>query len=72
MHLDIKNRFGRSAAVILDFKKLLSTAKKNSWLMFVNPQNPGGTVYTKKEIRKIFFKRVFIEYSANNFFYICI
>ena len=39
--------------LILDFKKLLSTAKKNSWLMFVNPQNPGGTVYTKKEIRKL-------------------
>ena len=39
--------------LILDFKKLLSTAKNNSWLMFVNPQNPGGTVYTKKEIRKL-------------------
>jgi len=39
--------------LILDFRKLLSTAKKNSWLMFVNPQNPGGTVYTKKEIRKL-------------------
>ena len=39
--------------LVIDFNKLSSTAKKNSWLMFVNPQNPGGTVYSKKEIKNL-------------------
>jgi len=39
--------------LVIDFNKLSSIAKKNSWLMFVNPQNPGGTVYSKKEIKKL-------------------
>tara|TARA_B100000902_G_C27312949_1_gene919515 strand:+ start:2052 stop:3179 length:1128 start_codon:yes stop_codon:yes gene_type:complete len=48
--LPMKTENGR---LIIDFKKLLSTAKKNSWLMFVNPQNPGGTVYSKNEIKEL-------------------
>ena len=39
--------------LVIDFNKLSSIAKKNSWLMFVNPQNPGGTVYSKKEIKNL-------------------
>ena len=39
--------------LVIDFNNLSLTAKKNSWLMFVNPQNPGGTVYSKKEIKKL-------------------
>lgn len=39
--------------LVIDFNKLSSTAKKNSWIMFVNPQNPGGTVYSKKEIKNL-------------------
>ena len=39
--------------LVIDFNKLSSTANKNSWLMFVNPQNPGGTVYSKKEIKNL-------------------
>ena len=44
------NRRGR---LVIDFDKLSLMAKKNSWLMFVNPQNPGGTVYSKKEIKDL-------------------
>ena len=36
--------------LILDFKKLILTAKKNSSMIFVNHQNQARTVYTKKEI----------------------
>ncbi len=39
--------------LVIDFKKLSLIAKKNSWLMFVNPQNPGGTVYSKKELKNL-------------------
>ena len=39
--------------LVIDFNKLSLIAKKNSWLMFVNPQNPGGTVYSKKEIKDL-------------------
>ena len=48
--LPMMNDKGR---LVIDFKKLSSLAKKNSWLMFVNPQNPGGTVYSKKEIKEL-------------------
>ena len=37
----------------IDFDKLSLMAKKNSWLMFVTPQHPGGTVYSKKEIKDL-------------------
>ena len=39
--------------LVIDFEKLSLIAKKNSWLMFVNPQNPGGTVYSKKELKNL-------------------
>ena len=42
-----------SGRLVIDLEKLSSLAKKNSWLMFINPQNPGGTVYTKKEIKEL-------------------
>jgi len=48
--LPMMNDKGR---LVIDFNKLSSIAKKNSWLMFVNPQNPGGTVYSKKEIKNL-------------------
>jgi len=48
--LPMKNDKGR---LVIDFDKFSSIAKKNSWLMFVNPQNPGGTVYSKKEIKEL-------------------
>ena len=48
--LPMKNEQGR---LVIDFDKLSSIAKKNSWLMFINPQNPGGTVYSKREIKEL-------------------
>ena len=39
--------------LVIDFKKLSLIAKKNSWLMFVNPQKPGGPVYSKKELKNL-------------------
>ena len=50
LRLPMVNDKGR---LVIDFNKLSSIAKKNSWLMFVNPQNPGGTVYSKKEIKNL-------------------
>ncbi len=48
--LPMKNDKGR---LVIDFDKFSYMAKNNSWLMFVNPQNPGGTVYSKKEIKEL-------------------
>ena len=48
--LPMMNDRGR---LVIDFNRFSSVAKKNSWLMFVNPQNPGGTVYSKKEIKNL-------------------
>ena len=39
--------------LVIDFNKLSSIANKNSWLMFVNPQNPEAP-FIQKRIKKPF------------------
>ena len=44
---DLKEVDGR---LVYDIEKLSIEAEDNSWLMFLNPHNPGGTIFSKEEL----------------------
>ncbi len=39
--------------LVYNFDKLSQEAEDNSWLMFINPHNPGGTIFSKDELEDL-------------------
>ena len=39
--------------LVYNLEKLSEEAEENSWLMFINPHNPGGTVFSKDELEDL-------------------
>ena len=39
--------------LVYNLEKLKADSDKNSWLMFINPHNPGGTIFSQEELNDI-------------------